>query len=694
VPINPALLQGLADAVAGGALAGLSKEAGSDFFSPFLQAQQGRIARETRAGERAEDRELRTKERGEDKSFATSERVMSQIFQAQQNALDRQERQESNAFSNFSQSSKASREAFASEPLAEGRYDAYVSNAQKRLQMALESAQSPAARQALTDTYEADIAFADSTARQAKEKRNLNQGMRGDFGWVDDTEEAQTTLTALLAEGSPLSKTFQSALTFAEQFKDQSTGVFDASALPATALNSEERELVTAIGQVNGGLPAYVAQNPDDGRRILKLLSKVDPGSLGARSAEIGKIRDDNQFFERLNGMVRHDERAAKLKPLNERGLWQIDPNGVRSFRPSAIGQVIDKALESAGPTRNAAIAWQMMENTYGKLPNVDLSNVQAEIFQQGNLGKASADDIRGLIAPTKQAGIGLFEKGIPALNAQDRALIDRGDLSPIIAQGYTIEEAETYANLNQSNGRNLVLEPVMNQFIGTRDEQSAEMNLWQDRRDEAAALGDERGLEQADAEVKRIQAFQSNPAVDVKISTLTEMMLTGAADGDWSSFLQTMGAEKEGLLNPETGKLSKAAQEAWDNQVMREGLSPANQVRAAARWASSYNLVFHQDSQIGSETKLNPLAQAKFLDVAERWAQTIEQEQMSMGAGGRQFLGVEDGRFNGQQAFLRMTTLQSLDDLGKPKQRNLTEEQKVDIDAQIRSAEAFLDKN
>lgn len=634
------LIQGIADAIAGGATAGLSKEAQMDFFGPFMQAQQARLARK--------------------------------------------EQSETRAYTSYSQSSKASREAFSSDPLAEGKYQAYVSNAQKRLQLALDGTKSPAARQALTDTYEADIAFADSTAKQAKENRNLNQGMRGNFGWVDDSEEAQTTLTALLAENSPISKTAQAALTFAEQFKDQSTGTFDASALPATALSNEERELVTAMGQVNGGLAQFVASNPEEGRRILGLLSKVDPGSLGARSTEIGKIRDDNQFFERLNGMVRHDARAAKLKPLNEPELWQVDANGVRSFRPSAIGQAIDKALESAGPTRNAAIAWQMMENTYGKLPNVDLSNVQAEIFQHGNLGKASADDIRGLVAPSKQAGAGLFEKGMPALNAQDRALVDRGDLNPLIAQGYTIEEAEIYANLSQSNGRSLVLEPVMNQFIGTRDEQSAEMNLWQDRRDEAAALGDERGLEQADAEIKRIQAFQSNPAVDVKISTLTEMMLEGAATGDWSSFKQAMGADKQGLLDPETGKLSKSAQEAWDNQVMREGLSPANQLRAAARWASSYNMVFHQDSQIGTETKVNPLAQAKFLDVAERWAQTVEQEQMNMGASGRQFLGVEDGRFNGQQAFLRMTTLQSLEDLGPAKQLSESAMQRVVEEAPV----------
>lgn len=118
MPTNPALLQGLADAIAGGALAGLSKEAGSDFFSPFIDAQQKRIARDTRTAERAEDRELRGAERSEDKSFATSERVMSQIFSAQQNALDRVDQQARQGYSLFTDKINAFSEAVLADPSA------------------------------------------------------------------------------------------------------------------------------------------------------------------------------------------------------------------------------------------------------------------------------------------------------------------------------------------------------------------------------------------------------------------------------------------------------------------------------------------------------------------------------------------------------------------------------------------------
>lgn len=621
------LIQGIADAIAGGATAGLSKEAQMDFFGPFMQAQQARLARK--------------------------------------------EQSETRAYTSYSQSSKASREAFSSDPLADGKYQAYVSNAQQRLQLALDGTQSPAARQALTDTYEADIAFADMTSKTARERRNLDQGMRGDFGWLDQSPESQTSMTQLTAEGSPLSKSFSAAQEFAAKFTDQSTGVFDASALPSTALNTDERALVSAVGQIQGGLPAYVAANPEKGQHILGLLSKVDAGSLGARQEEITKIRDDNMFFGRLKAMENHDERMGKLKALNEEELWQVDANGVRSFRPTAIDRAINVALDAAGPTRNAAVAWQLVENTYGRVPGVDLSNIQSEIFQAGNIGSPSATEVAQIVDPVKEAGIGIFSKGLPTLTVQERREIYRGNFESLEGE-YTPQEAEALAALYQGNGRSLVLEPMMGNFLGSQEHQAAQLNVWQDIRDAAAATGDERRAEQADLQIKQLQAFQSNPGVDAQISAVTELMLHGAADGKWDNFIQTVGRESTGVLDT-TGGVSEAANTAWEEQVMRDGLSPANQLRAAARWAVTHKLVFHQDSQIetGGGVKLNPLATSKFLDVAEKWAQSLEQEQMAMPDAARQFIGAGDSIHAPQIAFLRLATIDSVQDLGTTKDIN-----------------------
>ena len=63
------LVQGILDAIAGGALGGLSLEAQQDFLSPFLKAQQTREGQKVRAKERAEDLAIRKGEREEDKNF-------------------------------------------------------------------------------------------------------------------------------------------------------------------------------------------------------------------------------------------------------------------------------------------------------------------------------------------------------------------------------------------------------------------------------------------------------------------------------------------------------------------------------------------------------------------------------------------------------------------------------------------------
>lgn len=643
------LVQGLADAIAGGALAGLSKEADMDFFGPFMQAQQRR--------------------------------------------LERTEQKEATAYTNFSQSSKASREAFSSDPLREGGYEAYVSRAQQRLQMALDNTTAPAARQALTDTYEADIAFADSAVRRAKEDRYMDLGMQGNFGWLGTDEQSASTATRLFGEGSPLSKTFAAAQVFAEQFRDQSTGVYDANALPSGVLTKEENELVTLVGQVDGGLPQFVQSNPEEGRRIAELLSKVDPSSLKARAEEVTRIRDDRQFFGRLAARAENvPDVAGRLKGLNDEQLWQIK-DGQRSFRDTAIGGVIETALAAVpSGTRNAAVAWQMVENTYGDIPGVDLSNIQAEIFSQGNLGTASVPDAAALVSSVKDAGAEIFEEGIPSLPMQQQRAVARGDLTPLIDKGYSPEAARALGELYQSNGRRLVLEPVMQSFLGTEEQRAAELNMWQDKLDFHAARGEERQGQEAEQRIKELQAFQTNSAVDTKIGSVTELLLRGAASGEWDPFILAVGRESQGLLDSATGKLSEGAQKAWDDEVMREGLSPANRLRRAAAWASTYNIVFHQDSQIetGGGVKLNPLAQAKFQDTVEKWAQLIESEQMAMGAEGRGFLQVEDDIFAPQFAFLKLVTTDSVYDFGGTKNQQAAREQMAEERALNRAREDY----
>jgi len=195
--INPALLQGLADAIAGGALAGLSKEAGSDFFSPFIQAQQSRIARETRAEERAEDKELRTKERAEDKAFATSERVMSQIFQAQQNALDRQDREARAGYQLFVDGISAFNAAVLADPSAYPveAVDARIAQYQAQL-----AELPPAQREAGAAQIEQSVSTIGRARREQKRGVVLSGAAKGNFMGVDNLDLKHPDDAAVLAE--------------------------------------------------------------------------------------------------------------------------------------------------------------------------------------------------------------------------------------------------------------------------------------------------------------------------------------------------------------------------------------------------------------------------------------------------------------------------------------------------------------
>ena len=99
------LVQGLVDAIAGGALAGLSLEAQQDFLTPFLKAQQTREGQKVRAKERAADLAIRKGERAEDFAFrlegrdiTKKERAEDLAFKLEGRDITKKEREEDKNF--------------------------------------------------------------------------------------------------------------------------------------------------------------------------------------------------------------------------------------------------------------------------------------------------------------------------------------------------------------------------------------------------------------------------------------------------------------------------------------------------------------------------------------------------------------------------------------------------------------------
>lgn len=119
--MNPNLMQGLVDAIAGGALAGLSLEAQQDFLSPFLKAQQTREAQKIEAQRRAEDLAIRKEERAEDKAFQLGRDEAAREHQLELEGIRKRESNSTKSLDTFMKS-VTSRAQFGS--VAE--YDAFV----------------------------------------------------------------------------------------------------------------------------------------------------------------------------------------------------------------------------------------------------------------------------------------------------------------------------------------------------------------------------------------------------------------------------------------------------------------------------------------------------------------------------------------------------------------------------------------
>jgi len=119
--MNPNLLQGLVDAIAGGALAGLSLEAQQDFLSPFLKAQQTREAQKLETQRRAEDLAIRKEERAEDKAFQLGRDEATREHQLELEGIRKKESNSTKSLDTFMKS-VTSRAQFGS--VAE--YDAFV----------------------------------------------------------------------------------------------------------------------------------------------------------------------------------------------------------------------------------------------------------------------------------------------------------------------------------------------------------------------------------------------------------------------------------------------------------------------------------------------------------------------------------------------------------------------------------------
>ena len=303
---NNELIRGIADAVAGGALAGLSRDAQMDFLSPFLQAQQNR--------------------------------------------LNREYQKESTAYSNYSSGARAAREAFAFNPLGEGRLQAYQQNEQKRLDLALGETTNEAARQALVDSYEANIAFAQTAYEGGVVNQASEAGRAGDYSFLTSDQTPalkQQALEQLTAKGTTVLENFGELQTIAERLANTgaSTGdlpgsVTDATRLSIAEADPELQSIVNLVQQTEGGLVPWVLANPEQGRTLMEALGGTNPQAIQGLHRSLEKQERALELRGQL-GQLR-DARTSQTALLYSPDIYEIDESGNKQFRQDRVDQVID----------------------------------------------------------------------------------------------------------------------------------------------------------------------------------------------------------------------------------------------------------------------------------------------------------------------------------------------------------------
>lgn len=303
------LIRGIAEAVTGGALAGLSAEAQTDFLSPFLQAQQRR--------------------------------------------LDREQTREGTAYDNYRKSSSSKREAFSYAPTKSGALQAYTKDLQTSMQRALEGVNNPNLRQAILDQYEADVAYGEATFKQGRVNDFQNLASAGDFGWVadDDTELVTAGLERSAGPGSQAYANYTTFQNLAARMTnlgattgDLPGGIGDADQLSLVQLDPQLKATIDLVNKSEGGLQTFVLENPQEGQVLLERLARINPEQIQSLGSQLTKAEGAADFRIQLRSV--YNSPGAKTPALYATDLYEINEQGVPAIRPTKFEEAARRLAE------------------------------------------------------------------------------------------------------------------------------------------------------------------------------------------------------------------------------------------------------------------------------------------------------------------------------------------------------------
>lgn len=613
------LVQGLADAIAGGALAGLSKEADMDFFGPFMQAQQRR--------------------------------------------LERTEQVNGRAYSAVNDSLRAVSSAASADP--EKYQEALPQRLEQITAQINDQISDPNLRQAALDQVDNVRSTYSSNLSANRRDSFVKGGLSGNFSWMDGSRESMDAVGALFSPDSELGKRFARAQMLGANLGGRSGEALDLSGYPQGAVPTDINQLLTAANGIEGGLMQYAIDNPEGAKRVGEMLARTDVTALDVLEDDLTKARDERNVLTRMGGMVRANPDIKGLGALVDRNFIQRSENGVYQFDDRAINQVAETALQAY--EGNAHLALASLRKTFGEIPNFDLSNVTRAINQGGQITTVSPADTSRLIEGTFEAGKELLTVGIPTLNRKDQRKVALGNIEPLIAAGLSEESALELLPLFQNRGEDLVFNPVMGVALGDDATWNAKLENAQARMQEAIENYGENSTfaQQAAMEVKQISDLQSRPALRAGVENLTRQTLKAAESGDWEALAASfaVGTGSQDLLTPDgLNPQTKAGLES----AINENAPLSTQLRQFKGWALGQGIVF-RTGQPGAQATSEANAEAAdlYATVIDHWAGVLDSEQRAIDTTAASALGLEPGDpFRPQRALLRLANISSLAEL------------------------------
>lgn len=374
---NP-LVQGIADAIAGGALAGLSKEAGMDFFSPFIQAQQRRIKEGQQRGK--------------------------------------------SAFTNYSTASDAALQAFASNPLGEGRYQASVDNAEQRLQMALENIEDPAARDAVVQSHQAHLGQLRGLRDQGLIQRHVELGARGDFSWmtsqaVDDTI-LQASIEAMTADNSVIMKNYGEWMKLADRIQTEpgtegqfAEGIGEFGLFEGPGVTQEQRRIAELVKSTGGGLQSWSFANREEAAFLLGKLETTNPQTISNMETALQNQENATVFRGKLaqaSKSVKEDNFLIKgnLYELSDSGVVVLTTDTQKLNR---LRKDLTEAFPYAGDLA------KHLDRVQGLL-GVDMGRLRTELVPDAQVREVSSEYTMKEVVHAKEDAMGMVSFEGPSL--------------------------------------------------------------------------------------------------------------------------------------------------------------------------------------------------------------------------------------------------------------------------------------